>query len=343
MRWQVFDVDNLAVGEFQESAAVTWTLGGSPTVTPGGSVKMTIPNDVSEKSWAQIGNLLVTRPHPDLPLWAGVIDTPWEATLPVSVTAYSIEYLMSLRAADSELLTSGSVEVILRKMIDLANAQQDLYFRIGNVNQIDATTRQETIRQTNLWEQFQSFAKRTATEFVMRPSVEGGRLVTYVDIASTQGEYTNMLLYDGDGGNANINGATVDGQIWNRVIGVGAQSTSQSRLQTAALLDETSAARQRLRSSVSQFDVKTPANLLANAKSFLEAFRHPYIKFSVKVFNSNGIFRSLRLGNSFFLRASAVRLPGGILAWSGITRIMSMTYSEAEQSVSMTLIGAYND
>jgi hypothetical protein len=342
MRWQAFGINNVAEGEFAETASVTWTLGGNPAVSPGGSVKISIPDEVAGKPWMQFGHLLATRPHPDLPMWAGMIDTPWEATLPVGVTIYNIEYLLNIRTPDTEALTTGNTAVIMQRMLDLANAQQENFLRLGTVNNINAVDRQETIKQTNLWEQFQSLGKRTATEFVTRPVVENGRLMIYLDIASRQGEDTNYLLFDGDDGNMTINSAVVEGETWNRVIGVGTQSAAASRLQTPALLDEASATRQRLRSKVQQFDAKTNAGLLANTKTFLESSKNPYIKLTVKILNHNHVFKLLRLGNSFVTQASKVRLPGGKRGWKGVTRINTMTFSEAEQSVLMTLIGAYN-
>jgi hypothetical protein len=342
MKFNVFGLDGYSLGDFTAMAAPTWTLGGNAAVTPGGSITVSIPASVAVKPWMQLGNLVVTRPHPDLELWAGMIDPPWEATLPVQVTLYSIEYLLNIRTPDSESLTTGSSEVILRRMVELANAQQELFLRMGKVNNINTVDRQETIKQTKLWDQFQNFAKRTATEFVTRPVIEGGRLMIYLDLAGSAGENTNYLLYDGKGGNMTINKATVDGEIWNRVIGVGSQSTAASRLQSPAQTDTTSASKQRLRSKVQQFDAKTDAALLENTKADLAANKNPYVKLDVKILNHNHVFRLLRRGNSFVTQASKLYLPGGIRAWKGLTRLTTMTYIEAERAVSMKLTGDYS-
>jgi hypothetical protein len=342
MKFNVFGLDGYSLGDFTAIASPTWTLGGNAAVTPGGSITVSIPESVAVKPWVQLGNLVATRPHPDLELWAGIIDTPWEATLPVQMTLYNIEYLLNIRMPDSEALTTGSAEVILRKMIEVANAQQELFLRMGQVNNINAVDRQETIKQVNLWDQFQNFAKRTATEFITRPVIEGGRLMIYLDLASSIGEDTNYLLYDGDGGNMTINKATVEGEIWNRVIGVGSQSTAASRLQSPAQVDATSVSKQRLRSLVQQFDVKTDAALLENTKAHLAAYKNPYIKLDVKILNHKHVFRLLRRGNSFVTQASKLYLPGGIKAWKGLTRLTTMTYLESERAISMKLTGGYN-
>ncbi len=342
MRFTVYDVNNKAVGEFTAPASVTWTLGGNPTVSPGGSAMVNIPEEIAAKEWMQLGYLVATQPHADLPIWAGVIDTPWEATQPVSVTAYSIEYLLSLRMPDAESLVTGNAAAIMSRMIDLANANQDMFLRVGNVGSINAVNRQETIKQASLWDQLQKFALRTCTEFIARAGVENGRLMIYFDFASLHGTATNYLLHDGDSGNMNITGATVEGEIWNRVTGVGAQSTTSSRLQSPAQVDADSATKQRLRSIVKQFDVKTDAALLSNAKTFLAAYKNPYMKIKAKVINSRGVFSLLRLGNTFVTQSSQMRLPAGRRGWKGLTRICAMTYNDSDQSVALTLTGVYD-
>lgn len=339
MKFVVYGVDGYARGEFTGIASPGWALGGSSVVSPGGSIRVVIPDSVAAKEWMQFGNLVVTRPHPDLELWAGMIDTPWTPSLPAAVTIYSIEYLLKIRTPDDPMLATGSAEAIMQKMVELANAQEEMFLRIGTVNGINAVSREESIKQTNLWDQFQAFGVRAATEFVTRPAVENGRLNIYLDLAGTHGVNTNYLLYDGDGGNMTITSAAVDGDIYNRVIGVGSQSTSASRLQSAPYLDADSAGRYRLRSLVKQFDVKTAAVLSANAQVELENRKAPYLKLDVKISNHDYVFRLLRRGNVFLTHASGLYLPGGQQGWKGWARLYAMTYSEPDQSVTMTLTG----
>jgi hypothetical protein len=342
VKFIVVGVDGIAKGDFTDQAATMWTIGGSRVVTPGGSITVSISDEVAAKEWMQLGNLVVALPHPDLELWAGVLDTPWGATLPVKVTLYSIEYLLHLRNADNQQLEKGTAASILHKMVALANSQEEMFLRIGTVNNASAIQREETIKQTSVWDQFQALAQRTATEFVTRPAFENGRLMIYLDLAGKVGVDTNFLLYDGDGGNMSIESATVDGDIINRVIGIGTQSTTTSRLQTAPQVDIESVQRHRLRSKVQQFDVQSESALLANTQDFLNSAKNPYIKLGVKILNHDHVFRLLRRGNSFITHASNVYLPGGVRAWKGITRLYAMTYNEADQSVSMILTGVYN-
>lgn len=339
MKFTVYGLNHVARGEFTGIASPGWVLGGSPVVSPGGSIRVTIPDSVAGKEWMQLGNLAVTRPHPDLPLWAGVLDTPWTPALPAAVTIYDIGYLLRLRTPDAPMLATGSAEAILGKMVELANAQEEMFLRIGTVNNINTIAREESIKQTNVWDQLQQFAVRTATEFVTRPALENGRLTTYIDLAGAHGANTNYLLYDGEGGNMTITGATIDGQIYNRVIGVGTQSTAASRLQSDPYVDVDSISRYRLRSLVKQFDVKTSAVLAENTRVALADAKSPYLKMDVKISNHDHVFRLLRLGNIFMTHASALYLPGGQRGWKGWTRLYAMTYNEPDQSVTMTLTG----
>ncbi len=341
MKFSVFGVDGISRGDFTAIAAPGWAVGGSRAVNAGGSISVEIPDFVAEQPWMQLGNLVLTRPHPDLELWAGMIDTPWTATLPVKVTFYNIEYLLKIRTPDNESLEKGSVDKIMRRMVELANAQQEIFLRIGTVGEIDKTAREETLKQVDLWGQFQALGQRTNTQFATRPVIENGRLMIYLDLASSPGEDTNYLLFDGEQGNMTITSAVVDGEIYNRVIGVGSQSTPTSRLQTSPQLDASSIEKYRLRSAVTQFkDVTVLSTLEKNTKNFLGDSKQPYLKLTVEILNHENVFKLLRRGNTFVTHASKLYLPGGVRSWKGLTQINALTYLESRGVVAMTLIGA---
>ena len=343
MKFDVFEVDSISRGDFTAIAAPGWTIGGSRTVNAGGNISVEIPDFVATQPWMQLGNLVLTRPHPDLELWAGMIDTPWTATLPVQATLYNIEYLLKIRTPDNELLIKGGTDYIMQKIVEIANAQQEMFLRIGQVGDIDKTYREETLKQSNLWEQFQALGQRTKTEFVTRPVIENGRLMIYLDLASRQGVDTNYLLFDGEQGNMTITSAVVDKDIYNRVVGVGSQSTSASRLQTPPQSDTDSIRAYRLRSTVVQSsNVKEDSTLLKNTQNYLEDSKQPVLKLTVEIENKENVFRLLRRGNTFPVRASNVYLPGGVRSWLGVARIDAMTYLESRGVVAMTLLGAYN-
>lgn len=343
MKFNVFGVDGISKGEFTAIAAPGWAIGGSRSVNAGGSITVQVPDFVAEQPWMQLGNLVMTQPNSDLEAWAGMIDTPWTATLPAQVTLYNIEYLLKIRTPDKESLETGSVDKIMSKMVEIANAQQEMFLRIGQVGNIDKTSREETIKQADLWGQFQALGQRTATEFVTRPVIENGRLTIYLDLDSSLGMDTNYLLFDGEQGNMTITSAVVDGEIYNRVIGVGSQSTAASRLQTPALLDTDSINSYRMRSAVVQSaNVMQDSTLLKNSQNFLEDAKQPALKLTVEILNNDHVFRLLRRGNAFVTAASKLYLPGGVKGWKGITRINAMTYLENRGVVAMTLMGAYN-
>ncbi|RPJ18782.1 MAG: hypothetical protein EHM35_21500 [Planctomycetaceae bacterium] len=337
----VLGLDNLSVGEFEAICTLGWTLNGNPAVFGGGSTTITIPDDVAVQPWLNFGRMVVVQPE-DLPAYIGMIDTPWKATSPAALTIYDVEYLLNLRAPDAPVKLTGSVDRIFSQVIDLANSLEDLYLLIGNVYEIDRTSREEALDSRSLWDQVQALALRARTEFVFRPERgEGNRWYVHVDLAREMGTDTGFLLSDGENANMRVTGATVRGEIVNRMVGINSASTSQSRLTTSPLLDAVSVETYRLRNRVVQSrDVTDLNTLIRNTQNALDASSRPYLELTVDVMNNNHAWLQLRPGNRVLTHASKIRLPGGVSGWRGSTRITKMALQEATNTVTMTLTGA---
>lgn len=336
----VLDLNNMSVGQFDAICTLGYTLDGHASVSGGGSGTIRIPDDVAVEDWLDFGRMIVIQPE-DLPAYVGVIDTPWGAVSPATMTIYDPEYLLNLRAADAEVKFTGNVEKILRDIINMANNLEDLYLRMGTIYEIDQTYRDETLDARPLWEQVQALALRSGTEIVLRPKREDDkRWYIYIDIGTQLGIDTGFLLSDGDGGNMKVQSANVRGEIINRYVGINDASSSQSQLRTAPLTDTTSIQRYRMRNRVEQFqDVVDPNTLKQNTQSLLDASSAPYIELTVSVMNNDHAFQNLRPGNSVMAHASKITLPGGKLGWRGKARITKMAYDEATGTVGMILFG----
>ena len=106
-----FDVNNYSIGEFSAICNRSYTIHGNASVQSGGGTTIIIDDDTARKSWLQFGRIVEIQ-HGDLPPWAGMIDTPWTATLPAGVTLYPVEHLFTMRTpADAQtclLYTSPS-------------------------------------------------------------------------------------------------------------------------------------------------------------------------------------------------------------------------------------------
>lgn len=329
----VFDKSNMAVGEFTGivTGGMGWSLG-----LGGGSCTVTITDDVSAKGWIQIGRMvLVSRQN--LPLWAGVIDTPWKATSPIQVTLYNAEYLMSLRRGDSAIakITSEPCEVIA-KLIEYANQREPMYVTAGAKTNIGSTISYTPDTRTYL-EQVTSLASKYGLEISIRASYDSNRrLYIYVDTYKSTGITTNVLLHDGADGNVELKDAKVTGTITNYV--VGKNNASTNALYSSGEINSASITTYRLRSyvvTVQNTNVLT--QLTAAAKSYLALNSLPKLSLTLSVIDQPGVFASLRVGNTVPLRLSLVHLPGGVRGWKGTGRIKAMSYDETTNQVDVNL------
>lgn len=337
----VLGLDNASQDQFDAICTLGYSLGGNPSTQPGSSTTVRIPASMYRKTTLNFGRAVVIQPE-DLPPYFGIIDTPWNAIKPVTMTIYDVEYLMSLRSPEAPIKLTGSVDRIMSQMIALLNYQEDLNIRMGNVGEVDKTSREETLDGRTYWEQFQALALRSGTEFVFRPERGADkRWYLYLDLAKSAGVDTDFLLSDGDRGNMKVTAATVKGEIVNRVIGISSQSTQQSRLMTAPLVNEESIRQHRMRNKTVQFrDVTDIKTLTRNTQNSLDASSFGYLEMAVQVQNIDHAFLHLRQGNRAMVHASTIVLPGGIQGWRGKAKMTKLVFLEATKSVAMNITGA---
>lgn len=332
-----FDLNNRSVGECQTIANRGWGLSGSIALQGGMQTTITIPESVAIKDWLQPGRMVLIE-HATLPPWAGVIDLPWGAALPVTVSLYSQEFLMSLRMPDNPVVLNGSFEKVLAKLIDMANEEEELYLRLGTMGDLPAGQQQLTVKQTSLWTQVNDFGKREGVEYYFRPVHETNEALTvYVDAGKELGVDTGMLLHDGGNANMQIVSATVVGKLVNRIIGIGRQDSAGSRPQTIPYRNDDSVNKYRLRSAVSQFNnLTTLGNLQIATQNELERSKSPRLKLNMAIRDA-GLFPFLTPGNRYRVHASEIYLPGGVQGWRGDMRMTQMALDEGSNSVVTTM------
>ncbi len=336
----VFDLNNYPVGAFTANVNRGWVLLGNTGVSDGAQTTVAIPDKYVDKSWLQLGRMVLIE-RPPLPPWAGVIDTPWKANLPVEMTLYNAEYLFSLRAAEKSELINSSVGATISEMIHLANEQEPLYIQFGNNGNVQDFF-EKAIEQANIWDQMIEFLNDTGYEMIIRPQRDThGKLSLLVDIGLGLGVDTDFLLHDGDQGNMKIIDATVDGRIINRVRGISGETSEQEQLQTERLEDQDSQNLYRTRSEIVQFRNVTGLTVLNNyTQTLLNTSKNPYLQLTVDVKDQGDAFANLRQGNRLNVHASEVHLPGGLRGWRGTMRVLGMSFDEEANTVKMTLRGS---
>ncbi len=336
----VFDLNNNPVGAFNANINRGWVLLGNTGVSDGAQTTVAIPDEYIGKDWLQLGRMVLVE-RPPLPSWAGVIDTPWKASLPVEATLYNAEYLFALRAAEQSVLVTSSVGATISEMIKLANQEEPLYIQFGNSGNVQDIY-EKAIEQANIWDQMIEFLNDTGYEMIIRPQRDThGKLSLIVDIGLGLGVDTGFLLHDGDQGNMQIIDATVDGRIINRVRGVSGETSEEAQLTTDILEDQDSQNLYRTRSDIAQFRNVTGQTVLNNyTQTLLNSSARPYLNLTVSIQDVGDTFKNLNLGNRVNVHASEVHLPGGLSGWRGTMRILGMAFDEEANSVKSTLRGS---
>lgn len=334
----VFDEHNKLAGEFSRPLDRGWMLTGNPLVTGGGETSLELTNEIAAQKYLQFGRMVMVQ-HESLPAWTGMIDTPWNGTPPVQMSLYNAEYLLNLRTPDEPVFIEGSISTIVGRMLEMFNAQEDLFVRLGEVSQADTTPRQETLDGRTYWEQLKALLQRAGCEMQARPVKDAdGQLVIYLDIATQLGTETGFLYSDGEDGNAVFRDFALDGKITNRVIGISDGNGVDSRIRTDPLLDETSQGLYRLRSEIVQFrDVAQQSTLDRYSQTYLDYAAYPHLAFLMDIQDSGQAFRNARLGNVVRVHAANVILPGGVQGWEGTARILAMAYTESSNQLTASM------
>jgi len=336
----VFDLQNRAAGSFNATCNRGWMVYGNPGVDGAGQTTVTVPDSVMSQDWLQLGRLVLIQ-RPPLPDWAGVIDTPWTATLPGGLTLYNIEYLFSLRSPERGYHFVGSIGSIVREMIRIMNSQEDMFLSLGEDSGAQASF-DETLDQRTLWDQLIPILERSGHEMVMRPErIAGQPLRIYADVGVELGIDTGFLLQDNEqGANMKVVSAVVNGKIQNRLMGVSGQSTADQQLVTDVLEDQDSQDLYRTRSATLQFrNITQLTTLNGYTQTSLDQSKQPYIDMTVEAFDVGDTFTHLRPGNKLLARSSKVFLPAGVRGKILSVRILAMALDEEKNTVLMKIRG----
>lgn len=338
-----FGLDHFSVGEFSAICDRGWMVCGTSANSGGGNTTITVNETVLRKGWLQPGRLVMVERGP-LPPWVGVVDTPIGMLSPAAITLYNVEYLLKLRSPESRIQLNGSLAQNARKMIEIANSQEEMYIRLGMAGGSTAPL-PITLDQRPIWDQLNAMVALTSAEMIFRPKrnpSDNNRLNIYVDILDQAGVDTGFLLHDGQNGNVKILSATIEREIWNRAMGINGASSEEDRLSTAPQLDVASIQAFRLRSKTQTIkNAESASSLLSGTKNFLDEVSTPVLKFQALVMDVGDTFQHMDRGNGVILHASKVILPDGRSGWRGTSRIMAMAYNERENTLGITLEAKY--
>lgn len=331
----IFNLDGSQAGEIHANCNRGWAI------NEGGKATVALKLSDAVQPYLQLGRMAMVT-HPRLPTWAGVIDTPWKAMQPGAMTIYNAEYLLSLRTPGVRMQLAGAAGKVAQVLLEKANTYESLRIVAGDIDLNTPSLAEETLEMRPVWELLTTYLKKHGMEITLRPDFdEANRIVIYMDVKPRLGVDTNYLLQDGDRPNMQITTASLEGAIWNSIIGNTNGSNGGADISTNAQIDDDSVQTYRMRSTVVQFPNQSgKAALLAKTQQELANDKAPFIKFTVNVLDQGDTFSYLRVGNGLQVHASKLVLPGGIQGWRGTARITAMAYDEGKNMVSMNLVGA---
>ncbi|MDR3572852.1 MAG: hypothetical protein P4L50_03240 [Anaerolineaceae bacterium] len=302
-----------------------------------GTLDFSLPlnSDKAKLDYLEFGKLVYIE-HDKLPAWGGVID-PTEnwGSYTVSPTAYTAEHMLidGWRIGDGRLMTGPSGE-LFKQIVNLANSEEDLLIRVGNVEIFD-DTRQEVLNWQGLYDEINRIAKRSLAEWDMQAGIDGnGRLYFTTNWRQRIGNVRDYTLKEGYNVRMNDTPMTRQGNpvLVNRLIGFGTSATAATR-PAFTFTDEASRSRYRLRISTQQFEGNTTlGTLTTNVMNSVALTSAPRRTFSLTVLDKDDAFYNVRLGDTLKLLMSSL----GYIGIDTLIRIIGMAYREKENELDIT-------
>jgi len=322
----VYDRGGRALATLNCITERSWILSGE------GLCRITIAvNDAKVKqSIVQYGNL-VSIEHDTLPLWAGVLDTDrlWGESRLV-LTAWSGERLFKFRRSPLNLpLTGSSAGVLYKALIDIANTDEDLRVRAGDI-WYGGTPRDETLDGKKIYDHVRAISGRTGYDWGLDGTFDAnGYLYFLANWYEARGEVKGQPLREGTNIIAAEDALTEQGIIVNDLLGIGDGSTLETRI-TYKEIDETSRGLYGLRQDAQDYPGnKEIGTLMDNVRGTLAASKNPLKTLNVIALDVGDTFKALRLGNVLPLYMTTVGwLADGNVGMNTQVRIIGMRYND---------------
>jgi hypothetical protein len=271
-----------------------------------------------------------------LPDWAGFIDTPetW-GTGVVTFSLYSIERILGdgWRIGDGKKrkAISGS---IFKKMIDLANAPEDLMIRYGDIF-MGGTEREETVGKVPLMGEIQRVSDRTGYDWNITPVLDGNNHLSFLaNWYQVMGISRQDYILDGINTKTGSTPLRRVGTIVNSVLGMGQPPAAGGDAPSYRYEDTTSRGFYRLRQGAQTFDGNVnQATLEANTKAFVAKNAYPRLSLDLTALDIDNLFAKLKVGDV----ARTINPNIGMRGIDTFARITGLQYTETTKEVDITV------
>ena len=321
-RIQIFNRDGYHLTDIAADADRSWLIGKY------GRCSFTLPviSPKCREYYLGFGNYVLIE-HPSLPAWGGMIDTPrkW-GNNKVEVTAYTPEYILNYRLSgyDNLKITPGSMFV---KAIDIANKVDDTrLFRGGPIDETGTPISFE-LRMDNLYEFIKDKIGGAGYEWIIKPRVDGNRLLFEASLYEKFVQTLDFSLVDGVNIELNNDALVEDGLIYSIMNGIGkAPSWGQRRKYRAE--DAESGSRYGYREGKVDVDKNGVSAVQEYAEKQLKKDKQPKRKFDLSAIDKSDTFKYLNLGNVLHVNMSVCGFIGDTIGAVADIRITGMSYLE---------------
>lgn len=275
------------------------------------------------------GNRLLVRYDNGLPDWGGVLDLPRRRTAGgVGVTAYSAEYLLSLRrTAKGRYFSSQEPGLIYKALIEEANAvwptgiTPDYVYAGGE-------GRSPEYHYHDLLARIQDLQALSGYDWVVLPRYEGGTLTFCAYWYQRRGADLSDTVHLVEGLNVEVTTLDEQGPLYNAVRVVGQGTTwGDERPVSAAAIDSASVAEYGYREQATFTNATEQETLDAGAEALLAAYSAPSARLTISAEDrAPALFAAYDVGDTVTVRAF-LRWPGW--AYEAAVRVRAREWTPA--------------
>lgn len=286
------------------------------------------------QKYLDIDRLIYIEGNDGLDVWAGVIDTDidWNDDGTITYSAYSGEHLLKYRISPlNQVWKEASAGALFERMVNDANAKEDLLIRIGEVWKGGGPA-EDTMDGKNYYEHIKALAKNRGNHWSIEPAIDPltHKLYFKANYYETIGRVRPLVLKEGFNIEKRSKPLRLRGDIVNRLTGIGAGSDEERKTHTEE--DMTMRGRYRLREGTEDFTSETQASVTEDTVARLKQISKPQYTYSLTALNVGATFANIRKGDVLPLKMRTVGF-GGV---NTMVKVSKMRYFDKTDTMEIT-------
>lgn len=319
-RLTIFDKTGVRVAELDATFKRSWRLNEYGI----GSFSVSTQDTKAIIDHLQFGNYIFSE-HDKLPSWAGMIDTPrtWGEGR-INCSAYSGEYLMTMRITPRTLNLSGSYGMIYDSLI---KSRPHRLVRSGDIYGGGPVVSM-TYNYADVYAEIKKLAQDSGNDFSFEPEIDSnGGLVFAAHWYEKRGMERAFVLYEDRHLRLSSIALREQGEIRNRLRVYGEGATFDTR-PVSRMEDDVSADKYGARWKAIYAGPFSGQELESIARKKLIEYAEPRKTFDLTVLDEGNAFHNCRIGDTQPVEFYTVGFTGASLGMSTKVRVLQMEYDE---------------